>query len=205
MARCHPTEANVTAATKRKHPMGSAMIRLLTRCAAVAALVSTCTVAGAQPRYGLAPDAYTIFSKWMTSSCIGDEERALREALRRHRAELVPAFRKALADGPPPAELRAVRAAAEARHAELAKFPLREYRVEGVSAQDLARFARVTRDNYVNDQLRRVATGYRSNAVAGLGIVGGPEARRILTQAAARRGDPLALAATEALKTMERE
>ena len=63
--------------------------------------------------------------RWMTTSCVGDEARALRDALQRHRAELAPAFRKALADGPAADELRVVRAAADARYDELATFPLR--------------------------------------------------------------------------------
>lgn len=159
----------------------------------------------AQPRYGLSPDAYAVFSRWLTTTCVGDEARALREALLRHRAELAPAFRKALADGPPSEALRAVRAAAEARHVELAQFPLQQYRIEGVAAEDLARFARVSRPSYVDDQARRYATGYRANALAGLGIVGGARDRAPLARLATRKDDPLAPAATEALRAMERQ
>lgn len=160
--------------------------------------------ATAQPRYDLSADAYAAFARWMTTSCVGDEARALREALQRHRAELAPAFRKALADGPPADELRVVRAAADARYDKLAAFPLREYRIEGASAQDLARFSRTPRQRFVDDQAQRYATGYRSNAIAGLAITGSAQDRALLARAAGRRGDPLAPAAVEALKDLDR-
>ena len=159
----------------------------------------------AQPRYGLSPDAYAAFSRWMTSSCLGDEADALREALRRHRVELAPAFQRALADGPPPEALRAVRSSAESRHAELARFSINEYRIEGANVQALTLQRRTSRQSYVADQAQRYATGYRSNAVAGLGIVGGPQARATLSRMATRRTDPLGVAAAEATKTLERE
>jgi len=103
--------------------------------------------------------------------------------------------------GPPPEQLRAARAAAELRFAAREKFPYQDYRIEGVSEKDLAAFRRVSREAYVDDQVRRYATGYRSNAVAGLGIVGGPGAREILKRIGGNADDPLALAAREALRT----
>ena len=179
------------------------MIARSLHAASFALALLAAMLAAAQPRYGLSPEAYATFSRWLTTSCVGDEERALREALQRHRAELAPAFRRALADGPPPQALREVRAAAEARHAELARFPLQQYRIEGVSGDDLARFARTSRQAYVDDQARRYVTGYRANAVAGLGIAGGARDRAALARLAARKDDPLAPAAAEALRTME--
>lgn len=171
----------------------------------IAMLALACAPALAQPRYALSPDAYAVFSRWMTSSCIGDEAQKLNDALRRYRVELAPAFRQALADGPPAEALRSVRIAAESRYAELAKFPIGEYRVEGVTAQALARLRGVPRQGYIADQVQRYVNGYRSNAVAGLGIVGGPQARAQLSRLAARRGDPLALPAAEAIKALSRE
>jgi len=178
--------------------------RAIARSALVVMFAVIATTAFAQPSYGLSPDAYAVFSRWMTSSCLGDEADTLRDALRRHRVELAPAFQRALADGPPPEALRAVRAAAESRHAELARFPIAEYRIEGANVQALALQRRSTRQSYAADQAQRYATGYRSNAVAGLGIVGGPQARATLSRMAARRTDPLAAAAAEATKTLDR-
>jgi len=160
--------------------------------------------ATAQPRYGLSPGAYAAFGKWMTSTCLGDEARALEDDLRRVRAALAPAFQKAIADGPPADQLRAVRSAAEARHAELAKVRLADFRIEGLAPQAAARASpAATRQSYAADQAQRFATGYRSNAVSGLAIVGGPEAQAALTRMA-RRNDALAPAAREALRSMDR-
>ena len=161
-------------------------------------------VAHAQPRYGLWPDAYAAFSRWMTTSCVGDEARALEDALRRHRVELAPAFRRALADGPPAEDVQAVRRAAEARQAALAQFPLAEYRIEGVSADALARYARARPRDFANDQVQRYVTGYRSNAIAGLGIIGGSADRALLARYAGRRGETLAQAGAEATKVLDR-
>jgi hypothetical protein len=161
---------------------------------------TTSAVAVAQPGNGLSPEAAAVFNRWVQSTCIGDEERQLIIDLRRYRDPLAAAFRKAIVDGPPPAEVRAVRVAAEARFTERAKFPIQEYQIEGVSEKDLAAFSRVSRQAYVDDQVRRFATGYRANAVAGLGIVGGPGSRELLARIGNNRNDPLAAAAREAIK-----
>ena len=190
--------------TMRTHDSIAILIRALPRWVVAAMLVFACAPIAAQPRYGLAPDAYAVFSRWMTASCVGDEAQALQEALLRYRAELAPAFRQALADGPPAETLRAIRTAADARAVALARFPIAEYRIEGASAQALAQYRRKSRSDYAADQVQRYATGYRSNAVAGLGIVGGPDARTTLARLAARRNDPLAPAAAEAVKTLDR-
>ena len=180
------------------------MVRLR-RTSAALVLALACATASAQPRDGLSADAYAVFAKWMTSSCLGSEARALEEGLRRYRVELEPAFRKALTAGPPPAELRRVRAAAEGRHAELAKMPLSDFRIEGISPRLAARGAAAsTRESYAADEALRYANGYRSNALSGLAVVGGPEARALLSRMA-RRSDALAPAAREGLKTFDRQ
>ena len=180
------------------------LARSIARLALAVVLVLASATGFAQPRYGLAPDAYAVFSRWMTASCVGDEAPALHEALRRYRAELAPAFRQALAEGPSADALRAVRTAAESRYAALARLPIGEYRIEGASAQALAQHRRISRATFVADQVQRYAAGYRANAVAGLGIVGGAEARPVLSRLATRRNDPLALAAAEAIKALDR-
>ena len=156
----------------------------------------------AQPRYGLAPEAYDVFAKWMTTSCVGEDTARWRAALLRYRSVLAPAFQRALADGPPSDDLLAARNAADARYAALATFPIAEYRITGLDPQSLARLSRPSRQAYVDDQVQRYATGYKSNAIAGLAIVGGPQARASLARLAAAREDPLAAAAAEALKSL---
>jgi hypothetical protein len=182
-------------------PSAHNLLRHVVRWTVAVAIAMACTTATAQPRSGLSPEVAAIFNRWVATTCTGEEERKLIEELRRHAAPLAVAFRKAIVEGPPPAQLRAARVAAEARFAAREKFPWQDYRIEGVSEKDLAAFRRVSRESYVDDQVRRFATGYRSNAVAGLGIVGGPGARDVLIRIASNADDPLALAAREAIRS----
>ena len=175
---------------------GIQIVRLLT----AAALALACASAHAQTRFGLSPEAYAVFNRWMLASCIGGEEVALTGDLRRYPQALARAFQQAIAAGPSAEELRAARAAAEARYDSRAKFPLEQFRIEGVNGEALARFSRVSRRQYVDDQVRRFVTGYRSNAVAGLAIVGDAKGRSLLARIARNSRDPLAPAAREALK-----
>ena len=181
--------------------LGRAALRWL----ALGAWLVGSTTAFAQPRYGLSADAYAIFSKWLATTCIGDEERELRAALLRHRAELAPAFRQAIADGPAAGELQAVRRAAQVRQAALARAPLSGYRIEGVTPEAVARFDRGLRADHADDQVQRYAAGYRSSAMAGLAITGGAQDRARLARYASRGADPAAPAAREALRTMGRD
>jgi hypothetical protein len=181
-------------------PDAARLLRRVARWTAAIAIATVWTTAAAQPRPAPAPEVEAIFNRWMATTCTGDEERKLVLELRRHAAPLAAAFRRAIVAGPPPAQLRAARAAAEVRFAARGKFPYQDYRIEGVSDKDLAAFQRVSREAFVDDQVRRFATGYRSNAVAGLAVVGGPAAREVLKGIAGNADDPLALAAREALK-----
>jgi len=158
--------------------------------------------AQAQPRYGLPPDAYAVFARWLEATCVGDEALQLREALRVRRVLLAPAFRRALADGPSAEQITAVRVAADERYALTAQFPLQVYRVQGIAPEDLARFARPSRQRYVDDQVQRYVTGYRANAIAGLGVVGTAQDRATLARIA-RGGDGLAAAAAAAAAELQ--
>lgn len=166
------------------------------------ALAAAAGPAPAQPAYGLPPDAYAVFARALAATCLGDDAAALRDALAARRTVLAPAFRRALAEGPPEAQVAAVRAAADRRYAALAQFPLSQFRVEGIAREDVARYARPSRRSYVDDQAQRYVTGYRANAAAALAIVGAPQDRALLARYA--QADPaLAPAVDEALRSME--
>jgi len=167
-------------------------------------LLLASTHACAQPRYGLSGEAYAVFAQWMTTSCVGDEAQAWRDRLLRQRAALLPAFRRALGDGPPEDMIAPIRQAADARYRALAAFPLAEYRIVGLPPQEVARLARLPRQSFVDDQVARFATGYKSNAIAALAIIGDAPTRTTLARLAARRDDPLAIAAAEAVRGLDR-
>jgi hypothetical protein len=176
------------------------MAAQLKRWLATLVLAVAAASANAQPA-GMTPEVAAVFNRWMLASCIGGDERTLAEALRRYPQPLTKAFTLALRSGPTAQELADVRVGAGERYESRAKFPLSEFRISGVSEEDLRRFNSVSREDYVNDQVRRFQAGYRSNAIAGLGVIGGTQARATLSRIAADRRDPLAPAAREALKT----
>ena len=179
----------------RRQPMSIWALAL-----AVAVLALGAGIAGAQTRFGLSPEAYAGYQRWVLAMCIGGDERTLTAELRRFAAELAPAFAQAVIEGPTDEDLRVVNAAAETRYAQRASFPFEQFRSSGVSKQDLDRFRRVSRADYVNDEVRRFTQGYRANAVAALGVIGGPVSRELLARMAENRTDPLAAAAREALR-----
>jgi hypothetical protein len=178
----------------RRHVHGQLIVRYL-----LVALSLWAGACAAQPRYGLSPPAYEVFARWMTTTCVGDEAERWDALLLRHRAELATAFTRALADGPPEDLVVRTRRAADARYAAIATARPAEVRIEGLTVRSIAR---PVRQSYVDGEATRFVNGYRSNAIAGLAIVGGPDARATLRRLADRPDGPLAAAAGEALKTM---
>ncbi|MEP7205866.1 MAG: hypothetical protein ABI920_02920 [Casimicrobiaceae bacterium] len=177
-----------------RHFVAVSILAIALGCGALAAL--------AQPRTGLSPDAEAVYTRWVVAMCIGGDEAELAAALRRFGPELVPAFERAIASGPSSEDVRAVRAAAADLYARRARMPLDDIPVTGVSRADLQRFRGMSRGAFVEDQVRRFATGYRANAVAALGIIGGDRARSTLARLARSDNDPLAPPAREALRVM---
>jgi hypothetical protein len=184
-------------------PIDVPMRRLLLAIATLLALL-VAGAASAQPqtRFGLSPEAYSVYQRWVLAMCIGGDERALAADLARHAAELVPALERAITEGPTRAEAQQVREAAQMLFERRSKFPLAEAEVTGVSRADLARFQRQSREAFVDDQVKRFIAGYRSNAVAALGTIGSARARLLLTRIARNARDPLAPAAREALRSI---
>ena len=161
-----------------------------------------CQTASAQTRFGLSAEAFAVYQRWVLSTCIGGDEQALAADLRRHASELAPAFARAIAEGPVPEEVRDVEAAATRLYERRSTFPVDEVPVTGVSRADVERFRSLSRQAFVQDQVRRFTTGYRSNAVAALGITGDAQSVALLQRIARNARDPLAPAAREALKSL---
>ena len=156
----------------------------------------------AQPRDGaVAPDAAAVVDRWLRGSCLGEDAPARAEELRRYGSVVAPALRRALQEGPPANEITVVREAAARRYAERASFDWSSIEVTGVSRDALARVARESPRAFTDDQVRRFVNGWKSNAIAGLAIVGADQDRSVLRRLAARRGDPLAPAARAALQS----
>lgn len=161
-------------------------------------LFLACATAPAQPTYGLSPQAYAVFAQWMATTCVGDGAEAWNAKLRRYRTQLAPAFRRALADGPPESDIAAIRRAADTRYRALAVFPIDAYRVTGAQVP-----RRAARQSFVDGEVARYAAGYKSNAIAGLAVLGDSASRATLARLAAQRDDALALPAAAALRSID--
>ena len=169
----------------------------------IALLASMYSTALAQTRFGLSPEAFAVYQRWVLSTCIADDEQALAADLRRHAAELALAFALAITEGPVPEEVRIVEVAAALLYERRSRFPLDEVPIKGVSRADVERFRSVSRQAFIQDQVRRFTTGYRANAVAALGIVGDARSRALLLRIARNARDPLATAARQALTNLQ--
>src|SRR5437016_246867 len=79
----------------------------------LAVLPTSVTGVHAQTRFGLSPEAYGVYQRWVLAMCIGGDERALAADLARHATELVPALERAITEGPTREEAQQVREAAQ--------------------------------------------------------------------------------------------
>jgi len=139
--------------------------------AVIAFLPGGVSAAEGPTRFNLSPDAFAAYQRWVLAMCIGGDEQALALDLGHFAAELVPAFQRAISEGPTQLEIQQVRDAAAMLYERRAKLPLSEMEVTGVTRADLARFQRQSRAAFVEDQVKRFTTGYRANAIAALGMI----------------------------------
>jgi len=172
------------------------------RAAALAACLAWLSAAAPAVAQPLDAQAAALLDRWLQSSCLGDEAPALEADLRRNAAALAPALRRALADGPPAAEVARIRETATRRQARRASFDWRSMNVTGVDRSAVASLQRKSAGAVVDDQVRRYVNGWRANAIAGLAIVGEPADRTTLRRIAGSTSDPLAPAAREALRNL---
>lgn len=144
-------------------------------------------------------DARALAAQWLRGHCgVGEATEA---RLADAGAPLVAPFTEALRDGPPAADIAEIEKAASRRY-EGREAALRSGDDLGLSAEALEAARKVTRDEYVARERRNFDSRYRSQAISGLAIVGGPEAKAILGRLARDKGSPLSALAAQALSRM---
>lgn len=144
-----------------------------------------------------------LVTTWLMSNCGLGTEPALEDRLRELGEVLEPAFLQALTLGPNE------RLLAEAEQSAAERFQQRQALLQedvdvGLSEEALDSARRVDRDDFVERQTADFIARYRSQAVAGLGIVDGPRARRVLEELAADDTSQLQDAARQALEQLSR-
>jgi hypothetical protein len=155
------------------------------------------------PAQQLSVEAQELVGTWLMMNCGLGAEPALEGRLRTLGESLEPAFLEALAQGPSESLLR------EAERSAGDRFQRRQALLEGdvelgLSEDALESARRVERDQFVNRQVAEFVARYRSQAVAGLGVVDGPRARRALEELAADDRSELQSVARQALEQLNR-
>jgi hypothetical protein len=129
-------------------------------------------LAGAQTRFGLAPDDYALAVQWLRSTCLAPDSAEIIGRLRARAVVLQPAFFAALAEGPTQAEIAEVREGAVAiyrrQRAALDDPELRN----ALPAERVDALRRRSEEEFVGREVDNFVSGYRSNAMAGIAVVG---------------------------------
>jgi hypothetical protein len=144
--------------------------------------------------------ARAIGVQWLLSNCeVGDGGR-LKAQLQQVKAELEPFFLQALQQGPDEKQLSDLQRASEAQYQQRqevlksGRLPLKD--------EDRRNAEATTREQYLAQEKEDFVNRYKSQAVAGLGIVGGPKARAELQLLSKDDKSPLRGSAVEALRSM---
>lgn len=143
-----------------------------------------------------------IAQTWLVLNCGLSPTLVTEEVLATRAEELEPLFLEALREGPSPELTEEARRAAEGRFKARLRV-LENSESLGLSLENRRRAEELGREEYLQRQLADLEIRYRAQAVAGLGIVGGPESARVLSELAQNEESPLQAAAQEALRKLE--
>ena len=152
----------------------------------------------ARPQWrALRADQRALVERWLAADCGVGEAATLRQQLTAEGSRLEPALWEAFELGPPPDVVESARRAAERRHGARRAW-LRRRGTVVLGEEEAKRQLAITREVYVGSALARLRGGYRSAALAGIGLVGTATAEPRLRQLA-QPGQELEVAAREAL------
>jgi hypothetical protein len=155
------------------------------------------------PAQQLSAEAQELVATWLMMNCGLGAEPALEGRLRTMGQTLEPAFLEALMQGPSGSLLR------EAERSAAERFERRQALLQGdvdlgLNEEALDSARAVERDEFVSRQITDFVTRYKSQAVAGLGLVDGPRARSALEELAADDSSELQSVARQALEQLSR-
>jgi hypothetical protein len=139
--------------------------------------------------------------EWLLSNCEIGEGTRLTAQLAQFGAELEPFFLRALQEGPDNKLLSDHQRASETRYQQRQEM-LKSGRRLPLSDDDRKAAQAITQEQYLAQEKEDFVLRYKSQAVAGLGIVGGPKAKSLLEPLSKDEKSPLRGSAQEALKRM---
>ena len=141
-----------------------------------------------------------IATRWLATDCgLGG---SVEDELRRAASPALEAFFfRALDKGPDSVQMTELEQAA-ARRYEQRQEALKRPEGLGLSREQLAQAQTISRDSFIAQEKQDFLVRYQSQAVAGLGIIGGPKARARLQSLARDEKSPLKGSAQQALARM---
>jgi hypothetical protein len=152
-----------------------------------------------QSRFGLNESDSALAVRWLTTNCLAPNSRSLRDQIVSRRDVLQSAFELALKEGPTQAEIGLVREGAVAQYRAQREMLNRPELREALPAERLAALREVPEEKFVRTEVDNFVNGYRSNAMAGIAVVGDAAAVNRLRALAKGPPGPLAVAARAAL------
>lgn len=144
----------------------------------------------------------TLIRTWLLTDCGLGESPKLEEQIRSRGAILEAPFLEALDKGPPPDEIAPVERLANERYQKRQQTMNDPNRKVEMSAADLEAWRKITRDDFVGAERSNFILRWRTQAIAGLALIGGDKSRKALRAIAQNRSSPLRDNAARALKAL---
>ena len=137
---------------------------------------------------GVPKEARAAGARWLLTDCEVGDEGKIEAILAKYKPALEPFFLKELKNGPSGEQIAAVEKESVEQYAER-QAPIKDG--NGLSTPDLADAAAMTQTQYVTQEREDFIVRYKSQAITGLGIVGGPKAIAALELLAKDGSSPL--------------
>ena len=162
-------------------------------------LAVACGSASAQTRFGLERADWQFALRWLETNCLAPSAQPFLAELRARRVVMQRAFLAALDEGPTSDEVARVREGATARYRQGREMLQREDLRNALPPERLTALREMTEDRFVSNEVDSFVNGWRSNAMAGLAVVGDDVAVARLRAYAGGQSEVLAAAARAAL------
>jgi hypothetical protein len=147
-------------------------------------------------------EARIAATRWLMKDCQAGDQYRLSDILARFKTQLEPFFLTLLNNGPDSQTLADADSAASKRF-ETRQASLKSGNGTGLSPADLQAARQITRDQYLATEKDDFVVGYKSKAVAALGVVAGEKGKIALRAILQDGNSPLYGTAQEALRRLE--
>jgi hypothetical protein len=142
---------------------------------------------------------------WLLNNCALGEEDRLERAVRDNAAVIEPFFLEVLAKGPDPKLVAEVEATANERYSQReAMLKGDAAKAAGLTDEQRRLLTETTRAEFVDLEKRNFVLRFQAQAVAGLGLTGGPEGKKALERLAKDEASPFHQTATLAMEKLPR-